>query len=151
MNVNPSQSDLKCYEILLPAMPASRNKVIYGYWLLSSDLCKTSWIFVHGPVCHRTGPVLSRNVIRLSWDVVRFVLKRGTFCLVRFVHGPFCPSSMVPCQGRSKSINNIKWWVLPKLRIFFKAENPTGHVYRNACRIFKATWLPTITRTFVKS
>ena len=23
----------------------------------------------------------------------RFVLKRGPFCLVRFVHGPFCPST----------------------------------------------------------
>ena len=69
-------------------MPASRNKVIYRYWLLSSDLCKTSWIFLHGPVCPKTGPVLSRNVVRfvlkpgpfwpgtwsvLSWDVVRFV------------------------------------------------------------------------------
>ena len=25
--------------------------------------------------------------------MVRFVLKRGPFCLVRFVHGPFCPST----------------------------------------------------------
>ena len=93
---------------MLPAMPASRNKVIYGYWLLSSDFCKTSCIFLHDPVCSKTGPVLSKNLVRsvlkpgpfcpgtwsvLSLDVVRFVLKRGPFCLVRFVHGPFCPST----------------------------------------------------------
>ena len=96
---------MRCYGILLPAMPASRNKVIYGYWLLSSDL---SWIFFHGPVCLKTGSALSRNVVRfvlkpgpfgpgtwsvLSRDVVRFVLTRGPFRLVRFVHGPFCPST----------------------------------------------------------
>ena len=60
------------------------------------------------PVCPKTGPVLSKNLVRpvlkpgpfcpgtwsvLSLDVVRFVLKRGPFCLVRFVHGPFCPST----------------------------------------------------------
>ena len=60
------------------------------------------------PVCPKTGPVLSKNLVRsvlkpgpfcpgtwsvLSLDVVRFVLKRGLFCLVRFVHGPFCPST----------------------------------------------------------
>ena len=84
--------------------------VIYGYWLLSSDFCKTSWIFLHDPVCPKTGPILSKNLVRsvlkpgpfcpgtwsvLSLDVVRFVLKRGQFCLVRFVHGPFCPSTLV--------------------------------------------------------
>ena len=63
---------MNCYRILLPAMPASRYKVIYGYLLLSSDLYETSWIFLHGPVCPKTGPVLSRNV-------VRFVLKPGPF------------------------------------------------------------------------
>ena len=88
-------------------MPALRKMVIYGYWPLSSDLCKTLWIFLHGPVCPKTGPVLSRNLVRfvlkpgpfcpgtwsvLSRDMVRFVLKRGPFCLVRFVHGPFCPN-----------------------------------------------------------
>ena len=89
VNVSPSQSDLKYCGILLPAMPASRNKVIYGYWLFPSDLCKTSWIFLHGPVCPKTGSVLSRNV-------VRFVLERGQFCpetwsvlsMVRFVQVP---------------------------------------------------------------
>ena len=94
---------------MLPAMPASRNKVIYRYWLLSSDFCKTSWIFLHDPACPKTGPVLSKILVRsvlkpgpfcpgtwsvLSLDVVRFVLKRGPFCLVRFVHGPFCPSTV---------------------------------------------------------
>ena len=93
---------------MLLAMPASRNKVIYGYWLLSSDFCKTSWIFLHDPICPKTGPILSKNLVRsvlkpgpfcpgtwsvLSLNVVRFVLKRGPFCLVRFVHGPFCPST----------------------------------------------------------
>ena len=91
-------------------MPASRNKVIYRYWLFSSDFCKTSWIFLHDPVCPKTEPVLSKNLVRsvlkpgpfcpgtwsvLSLDVVRFVLKRGPFCLVRFVHGPFCPSTFI--------------------------------------------------------
>ena len=87
-------------------MPASRNKVFYGYWLPSSDFYKTSWIFLYEPVCPKTGPVLSKNLVRsvlkpgpfspgtLSLDVVRFVLKRGPFCLVRFVHGPFCPSTV---------------------------------------------------------
>ena len=80
-------------------MPGSRNK---------ADLCKTSWIFLHGPVCPKTGSVLSRNL-------VRFVLKHGPFCpgtwpvlfrdmvrfvwsvlsMVRFVHGPFCPSTLL--------------------------------------------------------
>ena len=106
----------ECYGILLHAMPASRNNVIYEYLLLSSDLCKTSWMFLHGPVCPKTGPILSRNVVRfvlkagpfcpgtwsvLSWDVVRFVLERGPFCLVRFAHGPFCRSTLknplMPC------------------------------------------------------
>ena len=88
-------------------MPASRNKVIYGYRLLSSDLCKTSWIFLHGPVCLKTGPVLSINVVRfvlkpgpfcpgtwsvLSRDVVRFVLKRGPLSVMS---GPFCPLSVL--------------------------------------------------------
>ena len=73
VNVSLSQSDLNCYGILLPAMPASINNVIYGYWLLSSDLCKTSWIFLRGPVCPKIGPVLSRKV-------VRFALKPGPFC-----------------------------------------------------------------------
>ena len=31
----------------------------------------------------------------LSLDVVRFVLERGPFCLGRFVHGPFCPSTHI--------------------------------------------------------
>ena len=81
--------------MMLPAMLASRNKVIYGYCLLSSDFCKTPWIFLHDPVCPKTGPVLSKNLVRsvlklgpfcpgtwsvLSLDVVRFVLKRGPFC-----------------------------------------------------------------------
>ena len=107
VNISPCQSKLKCYGILLPAMPASRNKVIHGCWFLSSDFCKTSWNFLHDPVCPKTGPVLSKNLVRsvlkpgpfcpgtwsvLSLDVVRFVLKRGPFCLDRFVHGPFCPS-----------------------------------------------------------
>ena len=110
VNISPSQSNLKCYGIMLPAMPASRNKVIYRYWLLSSEFCKTSWIFLHDPVCPKTGPVLSKNLARsvlkpgpfcpgtwsvLSLDVVRFVLKRGPSCLVRFVHGPFCPSTII--------------------------------------------------------
>ena len=93
---------------MLPAMPASRNKVIYGYWLLSSDFCKTPWIFLHDPVCPKTGPVLSKNLVRsvlkpgpfcpgtwsvLSLDVVRFVLKHGPFVwsvlpMVRFVRVP---------------------------------------------------------------
>ena len=95
--------------MMLPAILASRNKVIYGYCLLSSDFCKTQWIFLHDPVCPKTGPVLSKNLVRsvlkpgpfcpgtwsvLSLDVVPFVLKRGPFCLVRFVHGPFCPSTI---------------------------------------------------------
>ena len=105
VNVSPSQSDLKCYGILLPAMLASRNKVICGYWLLSSDLCKTSWIFLHGPVCPKTGSVLSRNVVRsvlkpgpfLYWNVVRFVLRRGPFCPETWsvLSGPFCPWSVL--------------------------------------------------------
>ena len=82
-------------------MPASRNKVIYGYWLLSSDFRKTSWIFLHDPVCPKNlvrsvlkpGPFCPGTWSVLSLDVVRFVLKRGPFCLVRFVHGPFCPST----------------------------------------------------------
>ena len=76
-------------------MPASRNKVIYGYWLLSSDFCKTSWIFLHDPACPKIGSALSTTLVRsvlkpgpfcpgtwsvLSLDVVRFVLERGLFC-----------------------------------------------------------------------
>ena len=90
-------------------MPASRNKFFYGYWLLSSDFCKTSWIFLHEPACPKIGRILSKTLVRsvlklgpfcpgtwsvLSLDVVRFVLERGPFCLVRFVHGPFCPSTV---------------------------------------------------------
>ena len=77
-------------------------------WVLAAlfRLCKTSRIFLHDPVCPKTGPVLSKNLVRsvlkpgpfclgplsvLSLDVVRFVLKRGPFSLVRFVYGPFCP------------------------------------------------------------
>ena len=80
---------MKCCGILLPAMPALRNKVIYGYWLLSSDLCETSWIFLHGPVCPKTGPALSRNV-------VRFVLRRGPCCPGTWSVSsvPFCPWSV---------------------------------------------------------
>ena len=97
---------------MLLAMPASRNKVIYGYWLLSSDFCKTSWIFLHDPVCPKTGPVLFKNLVRsvlkpgsfcpgtwsvLSLDVVRFVLKRGPFCPETWsvLSGPFCPWSVL--------------------------------------------------------
>ena len=62
------------------------------------------------PVCPKTGPGLSKNLVRsvlkpgpfgpgtwsvLSLGVVRFVLKRGPFCLVRFVHGSFCPSTVL--------------------------------------------------------
>ena len=83
--------------------------LIYGYWLLSSDFCKTSWIFLHDPACPKIGRILSKTLVRsvlkpgpfcpgtwsvLSLDVVRFVLERGPFCLVRFVHGPFCPSTI---------------------------------------------------------
>ena len=96
---------MKCYGILLPAMLASRNKVIYGYWLLSSDLCETSWIFLHGPVCFKTGPALSRNVVRFvlkpgpfcpgTWSV--FILRRGPFCPETWSvsSGPFCPWSIL--------------------------------------------------------
>ena len=90
VNVSPSQSDSKCCGILLPAMPVSRNKVIYGYWLFATDLCKTSWIFLHGPVCPKTGSVLPRNV-------VRFVLKPGPFCPETWsvLSGPFYPWSVL--------------------------------------------------------
>ena len=86
-------------------MPASRNKVIYGYWLLSLDLSETSCIFLHGPVCPKTGPVLSRNVVRFvqkpgpffSWKVVRFALRRGSFCPEAWSvsSGSFCPWSVL--------------------------------------------------------
>ena len=78
------------------------------------------------PVCPKTGPVLSKNLVRsvlkpgpfcpgtwsvLSWNVVRFVLKRGPFCtetwsvlsldVVRFVlkRGPFCPETWSVLSG----------------------------------------------------
>ena len=39
--------------------------------------------------------------------MVRFVLKRGPFCLVRFVRGPFCPSTVrVPRIRRYRSTIN---------------------------------------------
>ena len=71
-------------------MPASRNVIIYGYWLLSSDLRKTSWMFLHGTVCPKTGPILSRNV-------VHFVLKPGPFCPGTWsvLSSPFCPWSVL--------------------------------------------------------
>ena len=42
---------------------------------------------------------------------MRFVLKRGPFCLVRFVHGPFCPSTYeidITEDHVEKAINVLK-------------------------------------------
>ena len=67
---------------------------------------------MHDPVCPKTGPVLSKNLVRsvlkpgpfcpgtwsvLSLDVVRFVLKRGPFCPETWsvLSGPFCPWSVL--------------------------------------------------------
>ena len=61
-------------ETILPDMsggPTDFREDWFG--LLSSDFCTTSWIFLHDPVCPKTGPVLSKNL-------VRSVLKPGPFC-----------------------------------------------------------------------
>ena len=103
---------------MLPAMPASRNEVIYGHWLLSSDFYKTSWSFLHDPVCPKRVPVLSKNLAHsvlkpgpfCPWNVVRFVLRRGPFCPETWsvLSGPFCPWSVLSeyrpftCAGAEK-------------------------------------------------
>ena len=102
---------------MLPAMLASRNKVIYRYWLLSSDFCKTSWIFLHDPVCPKTGPVLSKKPgpfcpeawSVLSWNVVRFVLRRGPLCPETWsvLSGPFCPWSVLSVYQVARIMFNI--------------------------------------------
>ena len=88
-----SQSDLKYCGILLPAMPASRNEIIYGYWLLSLDLVKhhgSSYMVLFVP---KQDPFCPEPWSVLSWNVVRFVLRRGPFCpeMWSVLSGPFCP------------------------------------------------------------
>ena len=77
-------------------------------------LCKTSWVVLHDPVCPKTGPVLSRNVVRFVLSLIRFVLE----------HGPFCPWSFLSGNGSFRSYSRSDPGSFPSYSLSVRSFRP---------------------------